>query len=152
MSSKCLGVDACRPVSTYCPGLPCDSRTKKSPSFFNKLSAAGRLIAQWNHVSVISCDRCTSAVSENGSGNSPNLLAQNSDKNFIVTTYACRIHPGPVCCCCWNLFHLHNRDPAVDCSSQWDCYWVVRVVSEFVFRFLNVFQQRRNQRSITCRT
>lgn len=82
MSSKCFGVDACRPVRTYCPGLPCDSRTKKSPSFFNKISAAGRLIEQWNHVSVINCDRWTSAVSEKGSGMEKCLeFVRKSDSN-----------------------------------------------------------------------
>ena len=30
--SKCFFELLCIPVSTYCPGDPCDSRTRKSPS------------------------------------------------------------------------------------------------------------------------
>lgn len=67
ISNKCFGVCACNPVRTYCPGFPCDSRTKKSPSCLSNTSAACRLIDAWNHCSVSSCDLCTSADSENGS-------------------------------------------------------------------------------------
>lgn len=67
ISNKCFGVCSCNPVRTYCPGLFCDSRTKKSPSCFSNASAACRLIDAWNHCSVKSCDLCTSADSENGS-------------------------------------------------------------------------------------
>ena len=31
--SKCFFELLCIPVRTYCPGDPCDSRTKKSPSY-----------------------------------------------------------------------------------------------------------------------
>lgn len=67
ISNRCFGVVDCRPDRTYCPGLPCDSRTKKSPSCFNRASEACRLIEAWNHCSVNNCERCTSADNENGS-------------------------------------------------------------------------------------
>lgn len=67
ISNKCFGVCACKPVRTYCPDFPCDSRTKKSPSCLSSASAAWRLIDAWNHCSVSSWDLCTSADSENGS-------------------------------------------------------------------------------------
>lgn len=66
-SSRCFGICPCNPVRTYCPGLPCDSRTKKSPSCLRSASAACRLIDAWNHGSVSNCDRWTSADNENGS-------------------------------------------------------------------------------------
>lgn len=67
ISNRCLGDVVCMPLSTYWPGVPCDSRTKKSPSFFSSASDTGRLIPPWYHDSVIICDFWTSADSENGS-------------------------------------------------------------------------------------
>lgn len=78
MSSKCFGVVFSSPVKTYWPGLPWDSLTRKSPSFLRRPSATGRLIDGWNHDSVISCERCTSAESENGSGNWKNEKSKNA--------------------------------------------------------------------------
>lgn len=67
INNKCFGVWACKPVSTYWPGFPFDSRTRKSPSWRNNASAASRSIDVWNQSSVSNCDLWTSAVRENGS-------------------------------------------------------------------------------------
>lgn len=151
MSSKCFGVCACNPVSTYWPGLPCDSRTKKSPSLCSSASAAVRLIDAWNQGSVSSCERCTSAVNENGSiqCDAKNIkkkrktsfsLRESIQMNELrgayanAKTYAYRKHrvllPAALCCCSHrNSCRSHSPDLVADCSGRLNCCWVVRVAS-----------------------
>lgn len=63
--SRCLGWPPCCPVSTYCPGVVPDSRTRKSPSRPSSLSASLRLKLPWNQVSHCSCStRGGAAVTE----------------------------------------------------------------------------------------
>ena len=54
-SSRCFLPLPCIPVSTYWPGLPWLSRTKKSPSLTNSSSASLLEIGPWNQSSPASC-------------------------------------------------------------------------------------------------
>lgn len=135
MSSKCFGVCCCNPVNTYWPGFPCDSRTKKSPSCFNNASAAWRLIDAWNQSSVSSCDRCTSAVNENGSAKQKTRIVYNYlNQNLYCSTYAYQIRLLwllAVLCCYFHRSscHSHNLGPAGGYSNQSNYYSNVRAVS-----------------------
>lgn len=125
MSSKCFGVCACNPVSTYWPGLPCDSRTKKSPSWCNSASAAVRLIDAWNHSSVSSCERCTSAVNENGSAHM--VMKYFSNEYQCVNCDEIRMHSQRIA-----LTHIEN----ITCYCRRCC--VAVLIETFVVHIVGV--------------
>lgn len=64
ISNRCLGRPALRPVNTYWPWLPCDSRTRKSPSALSIDSETFREIGPWYQFSNKSCESWTSGESE----------------------------------------------------------------------------------------
>merc|ERR1719470_244779 len=71
-SSKCFLPCPCIPVSTYCPGDPWDSRTRKSPSCLSSCSASFLDIGPWNQSSleswVLWARPCTDWVGGGGGG------------------------------------------------------------------------------------
>jgi hypothetical protein len=87
INNKCFGEFSCIPVNTYWPGVPCDSRTKKSPSSLSRASAAARLMFPWYHDSVSNCDFWISDESVNGSVGKVGVI-----KKKIGVIQICYIH------------------------------------------------------------
>lgn len=130
MSSKCFGWDSCMPVKTYCPGVPLVSRTRKSPSHFNRFSACWRVIGPWYQFSRNNSLRCTSGRIENRS-EITNKISKICQIRIIKKTHVCQkrllvwSHFSPCCfhlildCfhyCCASYHHLHNCARPVDLS------------------------------------